>query len=305
MKNLQIGTSDLKGSAIVIGCMRLKTLQPQDIATIISTSLEHDVNYFDHADIYGAGLSEELFAKAVDIAGVTRDKLILQSKCGIRPGIYDFSKQHILKSVDGILKRLNTDYLDALLLHRPDTLVEPDEVNEAFETLYKAGKVRNFGVSNHNQMQIELLKTKVERPLIINQMQFGPAHTGMIDAGINVNTRGEGAIDRDGLILDYCRVNNITLQTWSPLQYGMFEGIFFNSDKYKGLNDTLQSMADEKNTTKTALVTAWILRHPANMQVITGSTKPERILEMISGADVEVTRDEWYEIYRSAGNIMP
>ncbi len=305
MKKVKIGSSNLTASAIIIGCMRLKTLQPQEIAAIISKGLEYGVNYFDHADIYGAGMSEELFAKAVEIAGVTRDKLILQSKCGIRPGIYDFSKKHILNSVDGILKRLNTDYLDTLLLHRPDTLVEPDEVNEAFETLFKAGKVREFGVSNHNHMQIELLKTKIERPLVINQMQFGPAHTGMLDAGFNVNTRCEGAIDRDGLILDYCRVNNITIQTWSPLQFGMFEGIFYGSDKYKELTDKLESIAQEKKTTKTAVVTAWILHHPANMQVITGSTKFERILEMINGSDIKISRDEWYEIYRSAGNMLP
>ncbi len=305
MKNIKIGNSDLNGSAVVIGCMRLKTLEAKEIGTIIKTALDSGVNYFDHADIYGAGLSEELFAKAMKLENIGRDKVLLQSKCGIRKGMYDFSKEHILSSVDGILKRLETDYLDSLLLHRPDTLMEPEEVNEAFETLYKSGKVRNFGVSNHNSMQIELLKSKIEKPLIANQLQFGPAHTGIIDSGFNVNTRREAGLDRDSSILEYCRVNNMTIQTWSPLQYGMFEGIFFENERYKELTDTLQSMAESKNTTKMGIIVAWILRHPANMQIITGSTKVERIVEMIKGAEIEISREEWYEIYRSAGNLLP
>ncbi len=305
MKNIQIGNSSLNGSSIVVGCMRLRTLPVQEVGTIIKTALDMGVNFFDHADIYGAGLSEELFAQAMKLENISRDKVILQSKCGIRKGMYDFSKEHILNSVDGILKRLDTDYLDSLLLHRPDTLMEPDEVNEAFEALYKSGKVRNFGVSNHNPMQIELLKSKVEKPLIANQLQFGPAHTGIIDSGFNVNTRADGSLDRDGSILEYCRAKNITIQTWSPLQYGMFEGIFFTNERYSELTETLERIAKEKNTTKMGIIVAWILRHPANMQVITGSTKVDRVVEMIKGAEIEISREEWYEIYRSAGNILP
>ena len=136
---------------------------------------------------------------------------------------YDFSKSHILKSVDGILKRLNTDYLDALLLHRPDPLVEPEEVAEAFELLHSSGKVRSFGVSNQSPMLIELLQKYVNQPLVINQLQFGVAHTPYAGSGaFSSNMTADQSVDRSSEILEYCRLKDIAIQAWSPFQYGFF-----------------------------------------------------------------------------------
>ena len=198
--------NEVKLSRLVLGCMRIANLDTAAVLELIETALEHGVNFFDHADIYGGGRSEEVFAQALAQKKGLREKIFIQTKCGIRPGFYDFSKEHILESVDGSLRRLRTDYIDVLLLHRPDTLMEPDEVAEAFTALEKAGKVRFFGVSNHNPMQIELLQQALPQKIMFNQLQFGPAHTGMIDAGINVNMLTDGAVVRDGGVLEYCRL---------------------------------------------------------------------------------------------------
>ncbi len=305
MKTIKLGNSDLQGSVVSLGCMRISNMEVSEVTTLVNSSMEAGINFFDHADIYGAGGSEEIFAKAVDMSPSSREKMLIQSKCGIRKGLFDFSKEHILNSVDGILKRLNTDYIDVLLLHRPDTLIEPEEVAEAFSQLESSGKVRHFGVSNQNPMQIELMNTALKQPIIINQLQFSAAHTGMIDVGLNVNMRNEATINRDGSILEYCRIKNITIQSWSSLQYGFFEGVFLDSDKYVELNETLQKYADEYGVTKSAIAIAFILRHPAKMQAIIGSTNIGRVLEMAKAADIELTREQWYEIYRSAGNILP
>jgi predicted oxidoreductase len=231
-----------------------------------------------------------------------RESVILQSKCGIRYGWYDFSKDYILESADGILRRLKTDYLDVLLLHRPDALVEPEEVAEAFDILHSSGKVRHFGVSNHSPAQIRLLQKFVKQPLVANQLQFSIAHSGLAAQGMNVNNINDNAIDRDGGILDFCRLNEITVQPWSPFQYGFLEGVFLGSEKYPELNSKINEIAGKYGVSDTAIAVAWILRHPANMQPIIGTMNIERLKDCCKAADIRITRKEWYDIYRAAGN---
>ncbi|MBM3496662.1 MAG: aldo/keto reductase family oxidoreductase, partial [Armatimonadetes bacterium] len=218
MNTITIGTSDLRASAVSLGCMRIAGMDAPSVDALIAAAWESGITIFDHADIYGGGKSEEVFAASVRRLKLDRSRMVLQSKCGIRQGMFDFSKEHILSSVDGILRRLETDYLDILLLHRPDALVEPEEIAEAFVRLKDAGKVRVFGVSNHNPGQIELLQASLPMKLHVNQLQFSAAHTGMVDAGLNVNMRNENGINRDGGVLDYCRLKGITVQPWSPFQ---------------------------------------------------------------------------------------
>lgn len=297
--------NEVKLSRLVLGCMRIANLDTAAVLELIETALEHGVNFFDHADIYGEGRSEEVFAQALAQKKGLREKIFIQTKCGIRPGFYDFSKEHILESVDGSLRRLRTDYIDVLLLHRPDTLMEPDEVAEAFTALEKAGKVRFFGVSNHNPMQIELLQQALPQKIMFNQLQFGPAHTGMIDAGINVNMLTDGAVVRDGGVLEYCRLKGITIQAWSPLQFGFFEGVFLEHPDFQELNDVLQRIGDEQRVSKAAVAAAWILRHPAQMQIVVGTTNPGRLSDLCRATGVELSRQQWYEIYQAAGNELP
>jgi len=305
MKSVKIANCDLNASEISLGCMRISEMSNQEISTLIHTALDAGINFFDHADVYGGGQSEAKFAEALGMTPQLREKLILQSKCGIRRGSFDFSKAHILEAVDGSLQRLQTDYLDVLLLHRPDALVEPEEVAEAFTILQDSGKVKYFGVSNQNPMQIELLKKFVKQPLIINQLQFSITNTGMVDAGINVNMEIDPSIDRDGSILDYCRLHDITIQPWSPFQYGFFEGVFLDNDKFPELNQKIDEIAAAHSVTNTAIAIAWILRHPAHMQPIVGTTNPGRVKDISRASDITLSRQEWYEIYRAAGNKLP
>jgi len=310
MKTLKLGNGNIPASAISLGCMRMHELTVKEASELIGAALDEGIDFFDHADIYGAGASETLFAKALDMRHAIRGKFILQSKCGIlhpnKPEVYyDQSREHILSSVDGILRRLNTEYLDVLLLHRPDALMEPEEVAEAFDTLLRQGKVRHFGVSNMNPVQIDLLQKHVKQKLIIDQLQLSLTNTGMIDNGLNVNTKFENAVDRDGSILEYCRLKDITIQAWSPFQYGWFEGVFIGSGKFVELNRELNKLAEQYGVTDTAIATAWILRHPAKIQVIVGTTKPQRLKEICKACDVALTRTEWYDLYKAAGNRLP
>lgn len=305
MKNIQIKDSNLNLPSIAIGCMRISNMEQAKVRSLVDTAMSLGLNFFDHADIYGGGESERIFAKAVEMKPSVREKMIIQSKCGIRNGYFDFSKEHILNSVDGILNRLQTDYLDILLLHRPDTLMEPEEVAEAFDILKNNGKVRNFGVSNQNPMQIELLKKYVNQPLIINQLQLSLMRTGMIDNGFNVNMKVPASVDHDGHILEYCRLKDMTIQAWSPFQYGFFEGIFLNRDKFPELNNKIDELASKYDVTNSAIAVAWILRHPANIQSIIGTTKEQRIIDIEKARNIELTREEWYELYRVAGNVLP
>ncbi|MBC1611431.1 aldo/keto reductase family oxidoreductase [Listeria welshimeri] len=305
MKRITIGNSALTASEISLGCMRMADLSKEDANKVINTALENGIDFFDHADIYGGGKSEEVFADAIDMNATIREKMILQSKCGIRQGFFDFSKEHIISSVEGSLKRLKTDYLDTLLLHRPDTLFEPEEVAAAFTELENSGKVRHFGVSNQNPGQIELLKKYVDQELIANQLQFSIMHTGMIDTGFNVNMTIDPSLDRDGGILEYSRLNNMTIQAWSPFQYGFFEGVFLDNDKFPELNKTINKIAADKGVTNSAIAVAWIQRHPASFQTVVGTMNPGRIADIAKASDVTLSREEWYEIYRAAGNQLP
>ena len=305
MKNINIGNGAIKASEISLGCMRMADISKEKASKLINTALDEGINFFDHADIYGAGKSEEIFAEAIDMNPTIREKMIIQSKCGIRPGFFDFSKEHIINSVDASLKRLKTDYLDTFLLHRPDTLMEPEEVSEAFAELYASGKVRHFGVSNQNPMQIELLNKYLDNKIIINQLQLSIMNTGMIDSGLNVNMKINSSIDRDGSILEYCRLKDITIQAWSPFQYGMFEGVFLDNDKFPEVNAKINEIAALKGVSNTVIATAWILRHPAKIQTIVGTTNAARLKDICKASDVNLTRQEWYEIYIAAGNKLP
>ena len=305
MKNINIGNSGVIASEISLGCMRIADMSKKEANLLINTALDEGITLFDHADIYGQGKSEEVFADAIDMNPSIREKIIIQSKCGIRPGFFDFSKEHILNSVDGILKRLKTNYLDILLLHRPDTLMEPEEVAEAFEILSNSGKVKKFGVSNQNPMQIQLLNKFLKDNIIANQLQLSLTNTGMIDSGLNVNMEIAPSIDRDGSVLEFCRLNDITIQPWSPFQHGFFEGVFLNNPKFKELNDKIEEFAKKYNVTKEAIAIAWILRHPAKMQPIVGTTNRDRIKAICKASDIVLSREEWYELYRAAGNKLP
>jgi predicted oxidoreductase len=305
MKYIKVPHSDLNASEISLGCMRISELSNQEISTLVHTALDEGINFFDHADIYGGGKSEAKFSEALKMNSSLREKMLLQTKCGIRQGSFDFSKDHILEAVDGSLKRLKTDYVDVLLLHRPDALVEPEEVAEAFTILENNGKVKYFGVSNQNPMQIELLTKFVKQKIIFNQLQLSITNTGMIDAGINVNMEIDASINRDGSILDYCRLKEITIQPWSPFQYGFFAGVFLDNPKFPELNKTINAIAAAKGVTNTAIAIAWLLRHPARMQPIIGTTNPGRVKDSCKASDISLTRQEWYEIYLAAGNKLP
>jgi predicted oxidoreductase len=305
MKTINVYKGTMTIPEIALGCMRIGDMPHLEVEHLVRTSMELGINYFDHADIYGGGQSETIFAEAIGMTDLLRNQMFLQSKIGIRKGFFDFSKEHIIEATEGSLKRLKTDYLDALLLHRPDSLVEPEEVAEAFEILYKSGKVKNFGVSNQNPMQIELLKKYVKQPLIFNQLQLSITNTGMIDTGFNVNMKVPNSIDHDGHILDYARLNDMTIQAWSPFQYGFFEGIFLNNDKFKELNKVIDRIASKYEVTNSAIAVAWILRHPARIQTVIGTTNVGRVKDISFASDIAITREEWYEIYTAAGNVLP
>lgn len=305
MKMIKMNDNVPEASAIGLGCMRLTGLKDSKaVRELIDVSMEAGINFFDHADIYAGGEAEAEFGKV--LTPELRSKMVIQTKCAIRPGIcYDFSKEHILKSVDGSLKRLNTDYIDILLLHRPDALMEPEEVAEAFSALKKAGKVRCFGVSNHNPMQIELLNSCLEEPVCVNQIQFSVAHCPTIDGGLNVNIHNDAGCSREGSVIEYCRLKKITVQAWSPFQYGMFEGVFIGNEKFPELNAVMNRLADKYQVTPNAIAVAWIMRHPAGIQTIVGSTSAKRVQDICKASDVCLTRDEWYEMYLSAGKLLP
>lgn len=305
MKQIKLGGSTLQVPAIVVGCMRMDELKAVEAETFVQTALDLGANFFDHADIYGGGECERIFARAAKLNDDRREKVFLQSKCGIRKGLFDFSKAHILKSVDGILERLDTDYLDMLLVHRPDALMEPEEVAEAFDHLLDTGKVRRFGVSNQSPMQMALLQKFMSQKMLANQLQLSITNSGMIRSGINVNMENASSIDHDGEVLNYCRLNDVTIQAWSPFQYGMFEGVFLGNAKFPELNQKIDEISARYGVSNTTITTAWILRHPANMQMISGTMSTSRLKQICQACDITLTREEWYEIYRAAGNELP
>lgn len=297
----------LNVSEIALGCWRMDALDDDAASKVVRNALDNGINFFDNADIYGDGVSEEKFGKAWKNSGVNREDIYILSKAGIHAdeGFYDFSKKHILEAVDGSLKRLQTEYLDVLLLHRPDTLYDPEEVAEAFDELQSSGKVRHFGVSNQNPYQISFLRKYVKQDIVFNQMQFNVTHTNLVDTGLTVNNYFDAAIDRSNGALEYCRQNDIALQAWSPFQYGFFEGVYIDHPKFKELNEALQVIADEHGVNTSAVAVAWILRHPAFKQVMVGSMNPERLTGICEASKVELTRKQWYDIYKAAGNMIP
>lgn len=304
MKRIKIGNK-FDASAVALGAMRMANLTVEEAEKVVMTYLESGVDFVDHADIYGDGKSEEIFASVIKRNPSLRNKFIVQDKVGIRKGFYDASYEHVVSAAEKCLKRLNMDSIDVLLLHRPDALMEPDELAEAFMRLKKKGKVRFFGVSNQNAGQMMLLNRYMPGEIIIDQLQFGLCHTPMVDEGINVNMHTDHALSKDGGTLNYCRLNDITIQAWSPFQYGFFEGAFVGSKKFEKLNKVLSEIAEKYGVSETAIAGAWVLRHPANIQMISGSMNVDRIKEICAGANVVLTREEWYKLYLAAGNPLP
>jgi predicted oxidoreductase len=311
MKTFTLTGTDIVVPNVVAGLMRIRDKSDDEVRLLVQTARDSGIDFFDHADVYGAELHgcERRFAEAMQLSSAERAGITLQTKCGIvREGPYfDFSYEHIIESVNGSLSALETDYIDILLLHRPDALVEPDEVARAFDELEAAGKVRAFGVSNHTPRQIELLKRSVRQPIVANQVQLSITHAPIIAQGVAANMQGEAqsvTLDGGGL-LDYCRLNDITVQAWSPFQAGFFSGVFLDSPEYAELNAVIDRLAALYSVPAIAIATAWITRHPANMQVVLGTTTPQRVSDAAQGSDIPLTRAEWYELFRAAGHIVP
>lgn len=307
MKYCNIG--DRPGSAIIMGCMRIADKPLEQVEKVMFEALSAGVNTFDLADIYGGGNSEKVFGVAIRDLGIPRKEYILQTKCGIRKESgkitrFDFSKEYILESVEGSLKRLNADYIDTLLLHRPDTLVEVEEVGEAFERLRDDGKVKAFGVSNFSATQMQLFRAAGIQ-IAANQVQFSVAHTPLVDAGFNVNMYKDESVTRAGDTLEYSRLKGIPLQAWSPLQYGFIEGTFLGNEKFPKLNQTLKELAEAYEVTPAAIAFAWVLRHPAFKQAVTGAVNPTHMAEICKAADIRLTHEEWYRLYFSTGKTLP
>ena len=325
MKTQTLGSSDLQVTRIAYGCMPLggewddspiSESTRKEALRSIHAALDQGMNFYDHADIYCIGKSEEVFAAIWQEVPGLRSKIIVQSKCGIRfagepnpnsPHRFDFSYDHILRSVEDSLKRLKTDYLDVLLLHRPDPLVEPEEVARAFDELHPAGKVRWFGVSNHTAAQLDLLRAFVRQPIVTNQVAFNLIHTDMLDEGIVFN-QDNAMLARDEGTIEYCRLHNITLQSWGSLAWGLLSGKApdMPSEKITRTAALVTEMARAKGVSVEAIIIAWILRHPARIQAIIGTTRPERIAAACQADGVELEREEWYRLFTAGrGESLP
>lgn len=309
MKTMTLPHTTLPASNIILGLMRIEPLSDEEIKALVGEARDAGINFFDHADVYGDSLHgcERRFGDAIAFSPSERDEVIVQSKVGLADGYWDFSTEHILESVDESLRSLKLEHLDILLLHRPDALVVPDEVASAFDTLEASGKVRNFGISNHTPAQVELLKRSVKQPLIVNQVQLSITHANLIAAGVAANMNGlDQSIDRDNGILDYSRLNDITLQAWSPFQKGFFDGVFLGDrEQYAELNDVIDELAGKYDVQPEAIAVAWITRHPADMQVVLGTTNRERVKASAAGSELSLTRQEWYRLFTAAGHLLP
>jgi predicted oxidoreductase len=313
---MRLGTSTLEVSRIALGCMNLSE-DRQDAMRTVQAALDRGINCFDHADIYGQGKREEVFSALWDRAPSLRNRIILQSKCGIRfsgdprptsPKRYDFRYEHIVRSVEGSLRRLKTDYLDVLLLHRPDALVEPEEVARAFDHLQRSGKVRWFGVSNHTAAQIRLLQTCLEQQLVANQVQLNLVHNRLIDDGVVFNSDDEGATSGGRGALEFCRVQGITLQAWGALAGGRVSGrpIPSSNARLQQTAAVVGELAAARGVSQEAIVIAWLLRHPACIQPIIGTTNPARIAGACQADEVAFTREEWYRLFTAGrGGAVP
>ncbi|MCO6184326.1 aldo/keto reductase [Leuconostoc fallax] len=316
MQKIQIGQTDIQASAVALGVMRINDKSASEAQKIVQTAYGNGINFFDTADIYGAGRSSKIFGDALKTTGITRHDIYIQSKSGViladgqidgdglKGPRYDFSKQHLIATVDTELRRLQTDYLDTFLLHRPDALMVLDDVAEAFQQLEQSGKVRYFGVSNMHPGQVTLLQSALSQKLQINQLQFGLKHTNMIDNELHVNVDSTHTLGDNSDILSYSRLNKMTIQAWSPLQYGYFGGVFVDNEQFPELNATLQALAIKYDVTKSSIAVAWILHHPAKIQVTIGTMNVERIAQM-TDLDYDLTNQEWYDLYVAAGHDLP
>jgi predicted oxidoreductase len=311
MKTFTLPGTEIVAPNVVLGLMRIADKTDDEVRELVTTARDAGIDFLDHADVYGDELHgcERRFAEAMRLTPSQRAELTIQTKAGIvRDGPYfDFSYEHIIESVEGSLAALDTDYVDILLLHRPDALVEPEEVARAFDELESSGKVRAFGVSNHTPRQIDLLKRYVRQPIVANQLQLSVTHAPIVTQGVAANMSAEAqsvTLDGGG-ILDYCRLNDITVQAWSPFQAGFFTGVLLGAPEYAELNAVIDRLAAAYDVPAIAIATAWITRHPANMQVVLGTTSPERVAGAAQGSDIPLTRAEWYEMFRAAGHIVP
>ena len=308
MKTMNIKNGPQNVSRVIQGLMRMRNMSVEERVRVLKTDEELGINFYDNATCYGNGLAENAFGEAFAQAGIPREDVIIQTKCGIRFDRrgFDWRKDFILESVDESLERMKLDYLDVLLLHRPDLIYEPEQVAEAFDILEQSGKVRYFGVSNVPPMQLEYLKKYVKQPLVINQLQFSAEQTQLIDQTYYVNNMTtERSIDRDNGLIDYCRLNDITIQAWSPLQHGFFQGCFVDDERFPELNKALGQVAEKYGVSKTAAAIAWILRHPAKMQAIVGTMNVEHLKDIAQADKVEMTHGEWYDIYLTEGRFAP
>ncbi|MCO4465038.1 Oxidoreductase, aldo-keto reductase family [Streptococcus infantarius subsp. infantarius] len=308
MRYIKFGERQKEISEVVLGLMRISEMTVDQVEDLIESALAVGINAFDIADCYGHGKCEQILGEVLKRRPDLREKMWIQSKCGIRMEeftYFDFSKEHILEAVDGILERLNVDYIDSLLLHRPDALMEPAEIAEAFDLLKSQGKVIDFGVSNQNPMMMALIQKDVNQPLVSNQLQLSAAFTPSFDAGFHVNMKQEAGIVRDSSIFEYCRLHDVVIQAWSVLQFDYFGGVFLGSEKYPELNHVLNRLAEKYHVSPSAVAIAWVLRYPAKMQAVIGTTKKARVAEAAKAAEIQLTRKEWYEIYLAAGNDLP
>ena len=309
MKYLNVVNGPQNASSIILGCMRMPALSADEAANIISTACEQGINFFDNATCYGEnGEAETRFGEAFLKTGIKREDVFIQSKCGIlsQKGEFNWTKENILSSVDDSLRRMKLDYLDALLLHRPDLLYDPEQIAEAFDELEKRGKVRFFGVSNVPTMMFEVLRKYIRQPLVFNQLQLSLEQSQLLDQALYVNNlTTDRSIDRDNGTLDYCRLHDVTVQAWSPLQHGFFKGCFVDSPEFPELNRVLGELGGQYGVPKTAITIAWILRHPAKIQAIAGTMNPGHLRDICAASKVDMTHNEWYRLYLASGKHLP
>lgn len=309
MRYIEFGKNKAQVSEIVLGSMRIPAMSAAEVGELIETCLDEGINMIDTADIYGGGHSEELIGEALAAKPGLRGEVFLQTKCSIRftenGSYFDFSKDYIIEAVNASLKRLKTDHVESLLLHRPDVLMEPDEIAEAFDELHDAGKVLEFGVSNQNPLQMKRIARATRYPLAANQIQLSVAFAPAFEAMLNVNMENDASAMRDGGIFEYCERKDMAIQAWSVFQHGYFAGTFLGAPEYPELNAKLDELAEKYGVTPGAVALAWILRYPAKMQAVIGTTKASRIRECARACDFTLTRAEWYDLYKAAGRQLP
>lgn len=291
---------------------------------MVNTAHDNGITFFDHADVYCFGKAETVFGEVLKQSPGLRDKIVIQSKCGIRfqddprpgdPFRLDFSRDHIVGSAEASLRRLATDRLDILLLHRPDALVEPEEVASAFDELKSSGKVRCFGVSNHTADQIELLRKYVNQPLVANQVRLGLAHSYLIADGIEANQEDSTRITHcyTGVAgtLDYCRLHDIQVQAYEPLRGrklrppDLLNPTADAAPEVKAAAQVVARLAREKNVTPSAIALAWLLRHPVGIVPVIGTTNLEHLIENCAADRVILSREEWYVLLACGTGVPP